>query len=151
MMKLLQILLMAVLQILPMAVLQILPLAVLEPLAGDAALGADAVSWPVIAVHHPDGSLGAFGVHHPDGRHRCGEDAILEPMEVLRILPDDEIIGADAVLNLAAFIILMEVLRILPDNEIMGSDGSLGAVGHGEPSCRSNRWPVMQLLERMPS
>ncbi len=124
MMKLLQILLMAVLQILPMAVLQILPLAVLEPLAGDAALGADAVSWPVIGVHHPDGSLGAFGVHHPDGRHRCGEDAILEPMEVLRILPDDEIIG---------------------------SDGSLGAFGHGEPSCRSNRWPVMQHLERMPS
>ena len=96
----------------------------LEPLADDAALGADAVSWPVIAVHHPDGSLGAFGVHHPDGRHRCGEDAILEPMAVLRILPDDEIIGAD---------------------------GSLGAFGHGEPSCRSCRWPVMKLLERMPS
>ncbi len=85
-----------------------------------------------------DEALGAFGVHHPDGRHRCGEDAILEPMEVLRILPDDEIIGADAVLNLAAFIILMEVLRILPDDEIIGADAvleimpgdeALGAVG----------------------
>ncbi len=91
-----------------MAVLQI------KPLAGDAALADPA----------DDEALGAFGVHHPDGRHRCGEDAILEPMAVLRILPDDEIIG---------------------------SDGSLGAFGHGEPSCRSNRWPVMQHLERMPS
>ena len=91
----------------------------LEPLADDAALGADAVSWPVI------------GVHHPDGRHRCGEDAILEPLEVLRILPDDEIIGADAVLNLSPFIILLEVLRILPDDEALADPavGSLGAVG----------------------
>ena len=78
------------------------------------------------------GSLGACGVHHPDGRHRCGEDAILEPMAVLRILPDDEIIGADAVL------------------QIMPGDEALGAFGHGEPSCRSNRWPVMQLLQILP-
>ena len=52
-----------------------------------------------------------------------GADAVLQPLEVLRILPDDEIIGADA------------VLQIMPDDEALGAfgvhhpDGRLGAVG----------------------
>ncbi len=56
-------------------------------------------------------------------------------------------------MNLAAFIILMavleplEVLRILPDDEIIGADGSLGAFGHGEPSCKSCR--MMKSLDPM--
>ncbi len=91
-----------------------------------------------------------------------------EPMAVLEPLAGDAALGADAVLELSAFIILMEVLQIKPlagdaaladpaDDEALGAfgvhhpDGSLGAFGHGEPSCRSCRWPVMKLLERMPS
>ena len=55
---------MKLLQILPMAVLQILPLAVLEPLAGDAALGADAV----LQIMPDDEALGAFGHGEPSCR-----------------------------------------------------------------------------------
>ena len=44
-----------------MQLLQIRTLTVLEIMPDDAALGADAVSWPVIAVHHPDGSLATVG------------------------------------------------------------------------------------------
>ena len=75
---------MKLLQILPMAVLQI------KPLACDAALGADAVL-----------NLAAFIILM----------AVLEPLEVLRILPDDEIIGADA------------VLQIMPGDEALGAVG----------------------------
>ncbi len=64
--------------------------------------------------------------------------AVLDPMAVLRILPMMKL------LELSAFIILMAVL------EPLAGDEALGAFGHGEPSCRSNRWPVMQLLQILP-